>query len=37
MSNEILETSAYKAGAWNHFTDDGKKMSDHNGVYAVFL
>ncbi|VAX15058.1 hypothetical protein MNBD_NITROSPINAE04-243 [hydrothermal vent metagenome] len=24
-------------GAWDHFTDDGEYMTDHNGVYFDFL
>jgi len=26
----------HKVGAWDHFTEDGKYMSDHNGVYVAF-
>ncbi|MBZ9628169.1 endonuclease/exonuclease/phosphatase family protein [Psychroflexus sp. CAK1W] len=37
ISNELLaKMKNKKAGAWNHFTTDGKFMSDHNGVYFEF-
>ena len=26
----------YEVGAWDHFTQDGIYMSDHNGVYVDF-
>ena len=37
ISNGLLaQMKNYKAGAWNHFTEDDKFMSDHNGVYFEF-
>jgi exonuclease III len=37
ISNELLkEFKNIEVGAWNHFTDTGKYMSDHNGVYIDF-
>jgi len=36
--SEILlnKMKEYKVGAWNHFTEQGIYMSDHNGVYIEF-
>lgn len=37
ISKDFIEKMGdYKIGAWDHFTDDGKYMSDHNGVYLEF-
>lgn len=37
MSNILMsKLNNYHVGAWNHFTEDGKYMSDHNGVYFNF-
>lgn len=37
VSNSLIEKlENYNVGAWNHFTEDGKFMSDHNGVYLEF-
>ncbi len=37
LSNGILnQMKYYKVGAWNHFNEHGKFMSDHNGVYFEF-
>ena len=27
---------SFEVEAWNHFTENGKFMSDHNGVYIEF-
>lgn len=36
-SNNLLNLmKTYEVGAWNHFTEQGKFMSDHNGVYIEF-
>jgi len=37
ISNSLINKfESYSVGAWNHFTDDGKYMTDHNGVYIDF-
>lgn len=37
VSNNLLnQMKTYEVGAWNHFTEQGKFMSDHNGVYIEF-
>ena len=37
ISEELLKImTMHKVGAWDHFTEDGKYMSDHNGVYLEF-
>jgi hypothetical protein len=37
ISNSLInDFEDYSVGAWNHFTDDGKYLSDHNGVYIEF-
>jgi endonuclease/exonuclease/phosphatase family metal-dependent hydrolase len=37
ISNNILnQMKQYEVGAWNHFTQQGQYMSDHNGVYITF-
>lgn len=37
VSNNLLnQMITYEVGAWNHFTEQGKFMSDHNGVYIEF-
>jgi len=37
VSNSLLnQMKTYEVGAWNHFTEQGKFMSDHNGVYIEF-
>ena len=37
ISNELKNRmSNYEVGAWNHFTEQDKFMSDHNGVYIEF-
>ena len=37
VSNSLIsKLKNYNVGAWNHFTVDGKYMSDHNGVYFNF-
>jgi len=33
----ITRLSKYSLGAWDHFTPEGKYMSDHNGVYLDFM
>lgn len=35
-SNLLNQMKNYEVGAWNHFTEQGKFMSDHNGVYIEF-
>ena len=34
--NLLNQMKNYEVGAWNHFTEQGKFMSDHNGVYIEF-
>lgn len=34
--NLLSEMAEYEVGAWNHFTEEGVYMSDHNGVYIEF-
>ncbi len=37
ISKALLnKMKSYEVGAWNHFTDQGTFMSDHNGVYIAF-
>ena len=37
VSNSLMSNlKNYNVGAWNHFTEDGKYMSDHNVVYFQF-
>ncbi|WP_304064138.1 endonuclease/exonuclease/phosphatase family protein [Pedobacter glucosidilyticus] len=37
ISNSLIkQMKTYEVGAWNHFTEQGKFMSDHNGVYIEF-
>jgi exonuclease III len=37
ISNELInKMKNYEVGAWDHFTEKGKFMSDHNGVYIQF-
>ncbi|MEO6131346.1 MAG: endonuclease/exonuclease/phosphatase family protein [Saprospiraceae bacterium] len=37
ISNELLrQMKNYEVGAWNHFNEQRKFMSDHNGVYIDF-
>jgi len=37
VSNSLLEEmKQYKVGAWDHFNEEGKYMSDHNGVFITF-
>ena len=37
VSNSLLEEmKQYKVGAWDHFNEEGKYMSDHNGVFISF-
>lgn len=37
ISNVLLTRfNKYEVGAWNHFTEKGEYMSDHNGVYINF-
>jgi type I restriction-modification system DNA methylase subunit len=37
ISNNILnQMKQYEVGAWNHFTQQGQYMSDHNGIYITF-
>jgi exonuclease III len=37
VSNELLKNlKTIEVGAWNHFTENGIFMSDHNGVYFDF-
>jgi len=37
ISNNLLKNfSKIEVGAWNHFTEKGEFMSDHNGVYIEF-
>jgi exonuclease III len=37
ISNNLLnQMKMHKVGAWNHFTEQGKFMSDHNGVFIEF-
>ena len=37
VSNSLLsQMTRYEVGAWNHFTEEGQFMSDHNGVYLAF-
>lgn len=37
VSNSLInKLEDYNVGAWNHFTEDGKYMSDHNGIYLEF-
>lgn len=37
VSNVLLKNlKNIEVGAWNHFTENGKFMSDHNGVYIDF-
>jgi len=32
----IRKVKGYQVGAWDHFTEQGKYMSDHNGVFVSF-
>ena len=32
----IRKVKGYQVGAWDHFTEQGKYMSDHNGVFVIF-
>ena len=37
ISNSFIkEMKAYQVGAWDHFNEEGKYMSDHNGVFISF-
>lgn len=37
VANSLInQMKNYNVGAWDHFTEDGKYMSDHNGVYFEF-
>lgn len=37
ISNTVInQMKKYEVGAWNHFTEQGKFMSDHNGVFIEF-
>ncbi len=37
ISNQLIRhMGKYEVGAWNHFTEQGKFMSDHNGVFIEF-
>lgn len=37
VSKSLLNLmKSYEVGAWNHFTEQGQFMSDHNGVYIDF-
>ena len=36
-SSLIFKMKNYQVGAWNHFTEDGRYLSDHNGVYIEFV
>ena len=36
ISKNWKEKLKTNIGAWDHFTDDGKYMTDHNGVYLDF-
>jgi len=37
ISNSLLKRMKdYRASAWDHFSGDGRYMSDHNGVYIDF-
>lgn len=37
ISNSLInDCEEYSVGAWDHFTEYGKYMSDHNGVYIEF-
>lgn len=37
ISNSLLDKlKDYNVGAWNHFTENGQYMSDHNGIYFEF-
>lgn len=37
ISKDLLDRMrSYEVGAWDHFTNQGKYMSDHNGVYFEF-
>lgn len=35
-TNFISALKSYKVSAWNHFTEHGIYLSDHNGVYVDF-
>lgn len=35
--NWIEKLDNYEIGAWNHFNEEDKLMSDHNGVYINFV
>lgn len=30
----LTQSQSYQVGAWDHFTTDGKRLFDHNGVYV---
>lgn len=32
----LRKVRQYQVGAWDHFNEEGKYMSDHNGVYVSF-
>ncbi len=37
VSNSLMDKlKDYNVGAWNHFTENGQLMSDHNGIYFKF-
>jgi endonuclease/exonuclease/phosphatase family metal-dependent hydrolase len=37
VSNSLMDKlKDYNVGAWNHFTENGQFMSDHNGIYFEF-
>ena len=37
ISNKLInQMKSHEVGAWNHFTEYGKNMSDHNGVFIEF-
>ena len=35
-NNFIKQMKQYQVGAWDHFSEEGKYMSDHNGVFISF-
>jgi hypothetical protein len=37
VSNSLIDKfKDYNVGAWNHFTENGQYMSDHNGIFFEF-
>ena len=36
-SSLLTKMKSFQVGAWNHFTEEGKYMSDHNGVCFEFV